>query len=316
MLTPIGEHLVSIGNKHGDIFTLLEERTNKLMAHPHVIRFIQENPHVTREMIERAQVKVYDSIKEAIACRKCPGLNECPNLMKGHCALLQTNGKLIDVLYSPCEKYLAKFEQEQREKLIQAHYIPYETLNATFDSFVPNEENMNALKAAIHFSETVEPGKKGEKGLYIHGGFGVGKSHLMGAATTVLRDRGIGVIMVYVPDYFRELKEAIQSNEVGDKVKALQEVPVLILDDIGAENLTAWTRDDILGSILQYRANHHLPTCYTSNYSQEELVDHLSDVGRGIETLKALRIMERIKRFTNSYCIQDVNRRKLQSDTE
>lgn len=34
---------------------------------------------------------------------------------------------------------------------------------------------------------------------------------------------------------------------------------VLILDDIGAEFLSSWFRDEILGAILQYRMMERLP---------------------------------------------------------
>jgi len=307
VLTPINDKANS--SNRGEIFTLLEERTNKLLSHSFVTRFIQDNPHVTREMIERSQLKVYEAIKEALACKKCSDLNDCPNLLKGHCAVLQANNVMVDVFYSPCEKHLAKVEQQKREKLIQTFHIPIEIREASFDKFKGNDENLAAFKAALLFAQTVEPRKKGEKGLYLHGGFGVGKSFLMGSIMRAISERGIGIIMVYLPDYLRDLKASIQTKEVGDKVRALQEVPILILDDIGAEHLTAWTRDEILGAILDYRVNNHLPTCYTSNYSLDELMDHLSDVGRGLEPLKARRIMERIKHFTDIYCINDINHR-------
>ena len=40
----------------------------------------------------------------------------------------------------------------------------------------------------------------------------------------------------------------------------IKQIPLLLIDDIGAEKLTDWARDEILGSILQYRMDFKLPT--------------------------------------------------------
>lgn len=62
----------------------------------------------------------------------------------------------------------------------------------------------------------------------------------------------------------------------------------MILDDIGAEFLSSWFRDEILGAILQYRMMERLPVFFTSNYTPEELETMLSQSGRGkMEQLKA-----------------------------
>ena len=33
---------------------------------------------------------------------------------------------------------------------------------------------------------------------------------------------------------------------------------LLLIDDLGAEGVTSWSRDEILGTILQYRMQEHL----------------------------------------------------------
>src|SRR5699024_12021798 len=74
---------------------------------------------------------------------------------------------------------------------------------------------------------------------------------------------------------------------------------VLMLDDIGAETQSAWFRDDILGSILQYRMMEQLPVFFTSNYTMDQLETILSTTSKGgIEEVKAGRIMERIKQVS------------------
>ena len=156
----------------------------------------------------------------------------------------------------------------------------------------------------------VQPGKSA-RGIYLYGGLGVGKSYLLGAACNKLAERNIGSYMVYTPEFFREMKGAIAEQRVEEKIQALQEVPVLIFDDIGAESISGWARDEVLGPILQYRIMENLPTLYTSNYDYDQLEKHLAYSQKGgIEQLKAKRIMERIRHYTDAYFLNGRNRRK------
>ena len=82
-------------------------------------------------------------------------------------------------------------------------------------------------------------------------------------------------IKFYYPEFLRELKGRFGEdyNEVFNKVR---KAPLLLLDDIGAETVTNWNRDEILGSLLQYRMQEGLPTFFTSNNTIKELEEHLS----------------------------------------
>ena len=67
---------------------------------------------------------------------------------------------------------------------------------------------------------------------------------------------------------------------------------MLLLDDIGAEYLTPWSRDEVLEPILQYRMDEKLPTFFTSNFDYSGLEKHFTING---ENVKAKRIIERVK---------------------
>ena len=96
---------------------------------------------------------------------------------------------------------------------------------------------------------------------------------------------------------------------VEDKVNYLKNVDILLIDDIGAENVTAWGRDEILGTILQYRMNNKLSTFFTSNLTLEELEVHLSLSKNSEDKVKARRIIERIKELTEDLELVSINRR-------
>ena len=87
-------------------------------------------------------------------------------------------------------------------------------------------------------------------------------------------------------------------------------VPLLCIDDIGAEKLTDWARDEILGSILQHRMDNKLPTFFTSNLNLKELESHLQITNSSADIVKARRIMERIKYLSDEVILIGANRRE------
>ena len=146
------------------------------------------------------------------------------------------------------------------------------------------------------------------KGLYLHGSFGSGKTYLIAALLNELANKKEATTeVVYFPELLRNMKEDFSTVE--EKLNYLQNVDILLIDDIGAENVTAWGRDEILGTILQYRMNHRLTTFFTSNLSIEELERHLSITKDSEDKVKARRIIERIKQLTDNLELVSVNRR-------
>lgn len=291
-----------------------EQQLDKMLRSSRYLQaFQQEHPELSREDYLKALSMVYAAVKEKYYCDNCTGLEQCPNLVKGHFSELDvTNGQIVSAI-APCDKQLAYEEQQRTRRLMRSYYVSEETLSASFETLEVDQSNIKAVSRAIQFCEEFAAGykdKRNVKGIYLHGPFGVGKSYLMGAVARELSSRGISSLMVYVPDFVREIKESIADNSYASKLELLKEVPVLILDDLGAENLTPWIRDEILGVILHQRVNNHLPTLYTSNYSLEELEDHLSiSNGNRIELTKARRILERIRHYVDLFIIESENRR-------
>ena len=106
-----------------------------------------------------------------------------------------------------------------------------------------------------------------------------------------------------------KIKFAAISDLHGNLVSLTEPADILLIDDIGAENVTNWGRDEILGTILQYRMNSALPTFFTSNLTIEELEHHLSITKNDEDKVKARRIIERIKQLTSDLELISINRR-------
>ena len=85
----------------------------------------------------------------------------------------------------------------------------------------------------------------------------------------------------------------------------------MVLDDIGGENLSAWSRDDILLPLLDARMEQHRLTLFTSNYSMVELKERLETTSRGVrEPVAAERLFERLKTLSSEIFIKGDSRRK------
>ena len=142
----------------------------------------------------------------------------------------------------------------------------------------------------------------------MHGSFGSGKTFLIASLLNELVNKKHAKIeIVYFPELLRNMKEDF--SLVEDKLNYLQNIDILLIDDIGAENVTSWGRDEILGTILQYRMNNKLTTFFTSNLTINELEQHLSITKDSEDKVKARRIIERIKQLTDDIELVSINRR-------
>jgi primosomal protein dnaI len=149
-----------------------------------------------------------------------------------------------------------------------------------------------------------------QKGLYLAGPFGVGKTYMMGALANELSENGVETTLVNVPTYSAEIKQAIATNTVEAKLVSIKNTPILVLDDIGAEMNSAWFRDEVLMVILQHRMLQELPTFFTSNFTIDQLEAHFAHSNKGDqELLKAKRLIERIRFLAKEYFVDGQNHR-------
>ncbi|MDQ0298602.1 primosomal protein DnaI [Salibacterium salarium] len=289
-----------------------EELREEVLSYPKIQTFQQEHPEVTEEAMENNMMKLFEYKRERQNCDTCPGLKNCPNMMQGYQPELYSDTGQLTVRYHPCRLKQQADEQKRQQSLIQSMHIPKEILEASFDDIEQDHASrLSASNACLKFAFEANPGEDAT-GLYLHGKFGVGKTYMVGAIANELMVRDISSMIVYAPDFFREMKQALSDGTVQEKMDEVKNAEVLMLDDIGAETTSAWIRDDVLGVILQYRLMQKLPTVYTSNYDYDELENHLAYSQKGgIEELKAKRIMERVKHLTVPVFVDGKNRREM-----
>lgn len=245
-----------------------------------------------------------DSVTELKNCNNCKGLYECKNKVYGHYLYPKLEGNIIELGYVKCKK------KEENDKLVEMRNTAgKELINARFKNIdVSDKRRVKLIKWIKEFYDNYD-GVKDIKGLYLHGVFGSGKTYLIYALLNELKEKKrVDYIALYFPTVLEELKE--DWDTYHEKLERYSSVPILLLDDIGAEAVSEWGRDEVLGTILQTRMNDHLTTFFTSNMNLEELENYLAKSKTGIDKLKARRIMERIKQLTMPMELITDNKRK------
>ena len=281
----------------------LKKAYEKALQNPTFAKIVKKLKANEKELINKTS-KIEDTVSELENCASCKGLYECKNRLNGHVYFPTCYLDKIKFDYAPC-KYQKKMEKDILEKPSEDKIIKEARMK---DIDVTDKNRVKAIKWLKNFYDNYNPSST-LKGLYLHGSFGCGKTYLISALFNELEDKkNARTRIVYFPEALRTLKD--DWDFFGEKMNEYQTVDLLLIDDIGAEKVTEWGRDEILGTILQYRMNNNLPTFLTSNLNITELESHLSLSSKGEDKVKARRIIERIKQLTEDVEMISENRRK------
>lgn len=242
-------------------------------------------------------------------CLKCKSLLECKNKIEGYAYLPKVSGEKLEFQYKACKYKKEQFEDTKHLNNILLVNAPKGLLEAKMKNIYSDDKNrFETIKWLKEFITNYKKDKK-QKGLYLYGNFGCGKSFLIAAMFNELAKEKIKSAIIFYPEFLRDLKSSFDTD-FNQKFESVKKVPLLLIDDIGAENTTAWGRDEILCPILQYRMDEHLPTFFTSNLDIKGLEEHLSFSKTGIESVKARRIISRIEQLTEKQEMISKNLRK------
>lgn len=260
--------------------------------------------HWSKEEVMKRTSKLENTCEELLNCKSCKGLFMCKNAYSGYVSMPRKENDKISFQYEPCrytkKMHELKVTKESEEKI---------NLHARMkDIDVKDKRRIEVIKWLDDFYEKYDF-KTNLKGLYLHGSFGSGKTFLVSALLHELEEKKmVSTMVVYYPELIRELKS---DWELYDrKINTLLNVDILCLDDIGAEKVTEWSRDEVLGTILQHRMNQNKTTFFTSNLTLDELENHFVSKDEVDSKIKARRIMERIKQLTVDMELISENKRK------
>ena len=139
-----------------------EQMKRQILTHPEVQAFLRAHEQeITKEMVDRSLMKLYEFIEQSKNCNQCPSLEQCKNFLKGYHPHLVIKGTVIDVKYDRCPAKIKHDERKQQESLIQSLFVPREILQASLSHLdLDDEGRMKAIELADRFVSEYEPGKK------------------------------------------------------------------------------------------------------------------------------------------------------------
>lgn len=285
---------------------LLEEKYVLALKNPDFAYVVSKVDLPDEELMKHTS-KIEASALELKNCKNCPGIDHCKNKVSGLVYYPSVENGRVRFNYIACKYKRAVLEDEA--KSCNYYEMPLTLKSAKMKEIFTDDANrLPAVKWLKTFYDTYEDNRN-QKGLYLHGSFGSGKTYLVCAMLNELAKKGVDITVVYYPELLRSLKESFDKEDFGSRMSRLKRTSILMLDDIGAESVTPWARDEILGTILQYRMDAMLPTFFTSNLTINELEEHLSNTKNSVDKVKARRIIERVRQLTTDLCLISQNRR-------
>lgn len=152
-------------------------------------------------------------------------------------------------------------------------------------------ENAKWEDVPITIQQVFETVCKGEKGIYLHGAVGTGKTHICWAIknhydqpnkdTPTGYRVGRSLTLWNVVDLMHEIRSDFDRGPY-DKHRPEGELcnpenhQLIILDDIGFEKTTEFVAETLY-RIINHRYIHQLPTIFTSNCTIQDLADKIGE---------------------------------------
>ena len=281
-----------------------QDLVQKIMKDPDVAAFIQQES-LTPEELNRSISKFNQYITERDKFLR----GDTDYIAKGYKPILVMNHGYADVSYEETPELIAAEKEAAIKNRLKLINLPASLKKASLAQV--DLDDLGRLPIFEKLLAFVEQYPAIQKGLYLYGDFGVGKSFMVAALAHDLSEkRGVSSTLLHYPSFVIDVKNAIGDGNVKTLVDEIKLSEVLILDDIGAEQSTAWVRDEILQVILQYRMQENLPTFFTSNFNFEDLEQHFAKGKHGNDEIwEARRVMERIRYLAEETRLEGVNRR-------
>jgi DNA replication protein DnaC len=189
-------------------------------------------------------------------------------------------------------------KEQELKRLFSVHDLGDRFNDSNFSNFMIRPGSEQCFKLAQKYVNEFEEWE-GES-LMFWGDPGNGKSHLATAVYNELSARGKKVVFISMPDLIAKIKATFNknnSNETESEImRGLQLCDLLIIDDIGAENVTDWVQE-VIFRIVDGRYKKVKPIMATSNLEPKELAERIGK--RAYDRL--IEISQPIKNEATSY---------------
>jgi DNA replication protein DnaC len=172
-----------------------------------------------------------------------------------------------------CRK--SQVAQTVRERLFSLSHLD-ELTGLTFESFNSRgrkglgASQANSLEWAFNHARQYATSLNGW--LLLRGGFGCGKTHLAAAIANFTVSMGVPTLFLTVPDLLDTLRFSYDSEDTTfeQRFDEIRNAPLLVLDDFGTQNATAWAQEKLF-QIVNYRYINKLSLVVTTNLAMDEI---------------------------------------------
>lgn len=198
------------------------------------------------------------------------------------------------------DEEIAAWEAERRAAGIAANIrvagLPRLYEKCTVETFLAKGGDQELLARSAAWLAQIPAG---DRGVYLHGETGRGKSWLAShLAYRWLTEWDRLAVYVELAHLLEQMRESFSNGRHADVYERVLSVPLLVLDDVGAERPSEWTCERLYEAVA-HRLSTRRPTVYTSNWSLEELEDRLV----AASGLQGVRIVERIREHCGPWVI-------------
>ncbi len=175
----------------------------------------------------------------------------------------------------PCSCRHAKISDQVHKRLFALSNL-HQLSNLTFENFNPRghiglyryqvESLERAYSQAQYFAQHLNGW------LVLLGGYGCGKTHLAAAIANFAVGMGVPTLFITVPDLLDSLRFSYQDGETTfeQRFEEIRTASLLVLDDFGTQNATAWAQEKLF-QIINYRYINRLPVVVTSNLELRDI---------------------------------------------
>ena len=165
--------------------------------------------------------------------------------------------------------------EQVRERLFSISHLD-ELKDLRFKTFKPRGRKglgeMQATSLEMAFNQSQHYSKSLNGWLLLTGGYGCGKTHLAAGIANFAVEMGVPTLFLTVPDLLDTLRFSYDSESTTfeERFDEIRNAQLLVLDDFGTQNATAWAQEKLF-QIINYRYINKLPLVVTTNLALDEI---------------------------------------------